>query len=139
MLTYPVILTPDDNKTVMVTSRDFPELVSFGEDDQNALLHAVDAFEEAIAARIAKREDVPAPSRGKTRVALPTQTTIKTIIYQAMRDADLTKADMARKLAWHGPQVDRLLDIHHASRLDQLDQAAAALGKNLRVDVVSVE
>ena len=63
MLTYPVSLE-DDGGTVLVTSADFPELATFGEDRAEALARAVGAFEEAIAARIAARQDIPDPSAG---------------------------------------------------------------------------
>jgi antitoxin HicB len=33
------------------------------------------------------------------------------------------------------PQVDRLLDIRHASRLDQIERAARALGKHVNVEI----
>ncbi len=49
--------------------------------------------------------------------------------------AGVTKAELARRLGWHGPQVDRLLDLNHASRLDQIEAALAALGKRLQVTV----
>jgi antitoxin HicB len=38
-------------------------------------------------------------------------------------------------LGWHGPQIDRLLDLNHASRLDQIEAALAALGKRLTLDL----
>ncbi len=85
MLSYPVKLTPDDNDTVMVAAPDFPELTTFGDDEENALWHAVDALEEAIAARMQGREAVPEPSRGRPRVALPTQTALKILLYRATR------------------------------------------------------
>ena len=132
MLAYPITLTPDGD-TVMATSKDFPELTTFGEDNDGALLHAIDALEEAIAARIANREDVPQPSRGKYPVALPTQTAVTVLVYQTMREKGLRKADLARLLAWHAPQVDRLLDLHHATRLDQIDAAMAVMKKRSEV------
>lgn len=60
-----VALSPDDNDTVMVTCPDLPEVTSFGDDEADALLHAVDAIEEALEARLAKREPIPAPSTGR--------------------------------------------------------------------------
>jgi antitoxin HicB len=44
------------------------------------------------------------------------------------------KADLARQLGWHGPQIDRLLDLDHAPRSDQIKAALAVLGKRLTVD-----
>lgn len=134
MLAYPITLTPDGD-TVMATSKDFPEVTTFGEDNDEALLHATDALEEAIAARIANREDIPQPSRGKYRATLPTQTALTVLVYQTMNKRGLKKAGLARLLAWHGPQVDRLLDIHHATRLDQIDAAMAAMESQIDVKV----
>jgi antitoxin HicB len=52
-----------------------------------------------------------------------------------MRTTETGKAELARRLNWHLPQVDRLLDLRHASRLDQLETAFRALGKQLSVEV----
>lgn len=134
MLAYPVKLRPDDD-SVLVTSPDFPELTTFGEDEHDALVHAVGALEEAIAARIAAKEDIPSPSRGRRLVRLPTQTSLKVLLYQEMRRHGVSKAQLARRLSCHAPQIDRLLDLNHASRLDQLDAAFGALGVRLKVAV----
>jgi antitoxin HicB len=133
MLSYPIKLTPDDNDTLFATSPDFPELKTFGDDRDDALMHAVDALETAIAYRIAHREDIPRPSRGRIRATLPTQTAMKVFLYQAMREQGLRKADLARRLTWHAPQIDRLFDLKHASRVDQMDAAFAAIGRRLEI------
>jgi antitoxin HicB len=137
MLAYPVELEPDSNGTVLVTFPDFAEAVTFGEEEGDALLRAVDALETVLAARIDDREDIPLPSSpaGRPCVILPALSTAKVLLYRAMREADVRKSELARRLGWHGPQVDRLLDLNHASRLDQIEQALAALGKRLRVDL----
>ena len=48
--------------------------------------------------------------------------------------AELGKG-LARRLGWHMPQIDRLFDLRHASRLDQIEAAARALGRQLDVRV----
>ena len=133
---YPIKLTRDGD-TYLATSRDFPELTTFGEDREDALRHAVDALEEAIAGRIAHRQAIPAPSKGRNRVHLPTQTEIKVLLYNAMRDQGVRKSDLAKRLRWHAPQVDRLLDLGHASRMDQFESAFGALGVRLSIAVES--
>lgn len=55
--------------------------------------------------------------------------------YQSMVTEGVKKAELARHFGWHLPQVDRLFDLHHASRLDQLEQSARVLGRELRVRV----
>ena len=56
-------------------------------------------------------------------------------IYEAMHAGGVRKAELARRLGIHMPQVDRLLDLRHASRLEQIDAALRALGKQLVVSV----
>ena len=123
MLSYPIQIE-NDGMSLLVTSRDFPELTTFGDDYTEAQARALDALQEAIAARIHDRRDIPPPSPGGDgRVALPTLTAVKVILYQGMRDQGIGKADLARRLGWHLPQVDRVLDVNHNSRLDQMDAA----------------
>ena len=122
---YPIRLKPEDDGTIFVSSVDFPEMHTWGEDRTEALSRAIDALETAIQGRISDREDVPPPGRGRTTVRLPTQSALKVMLYQAMRQRGVTKAELARRLTWHKPQVDRLLDLRHASRHDQLDAAFA--------------
>ena len=132
MLVYPITLEEDDG-SVLATSPDFPELTTFGDDREEALARTVHALEEAIAARIHDRRDIPAPSRGETCAVLPTLTSVKVMLYQGMREQGIGKAELARRLGWHMPQVDRLLDLRHRSRLDQMDAALAAIGRRLYV------
>ena len=136
MLRYPIELEEDDG-TLMVTSPDFPELTTFGEDRTEALTRAVDAFDEAIAARINLGQEIPSPSRGRNRVTLPTLTAVKVILYQGMKDQGIGKAELARRLGWHLPQVDRVLDVNHRSRLDRMDAALGAIGRHLEVSAKS--
>jgi len=131
---YPIRLQKDGD-SVLATSPDFPELTTFGSNREDALHHAADALEEAIAARIAARESVPLPSRRRmARVPVSSQVSAKILLYRAMRQKGMRKADLARALNWKGPQVDRVLDVRHATRLDAVDQAMRALGKRLVIE-----
>ncbi|MFQ5692268.1 MAG: type II toxin-antitoxin system HicB family antitoxin [Nitrospinota bacterium] len=136
MLAYPVKLKEDDNGTFLVTSPDFPELTTFGETEEEAIRHAVGAFEEAIAARIADREDIPEPGRrGRAWVSLPLKTELTVALYRAMRQKGIRKTALAKRLSWHLPQVDRLLDPGHQSRLDQMEAAFSAIGFDVKIDI----
>lgn len=132
MLKYPVILERDDH-TIQVTSPDFPELNTFGMDWEEAIARATDALEEAIAARVHDGLDIPLPSSGRDTAKLPTLTTVKVLLYRGMREQGVGKAELARRLGWHLPQVDRVLDVQHNSRMDQMDAAMGAIGRHLYV------
>jgi antitoxin HicB len=138
MYSYPADLKPDDNETIQVSFPDVPIAHTFGENEADALARAVDALETAFIALIADREPIPRPSRprrGQKLVTLPALSAAKLALYDAMREAGVRKADLARRLNWHMPQVDRLLDLRHASRMDQLETALAVLGKKLVLEI----
>ncbi len=84
MLEFPVVLEEDDS-SVLVTSPDFPELTTFGMDREEAIARAVDALEEAIAARVHDGLDIPLPSRGRDAVVLPTPTAVRVMLYRGKR------------------------------------------------------
>jgi antitoxin HicB len=134
---YPLVIGPDDNETLLVTCPDLPEVTTFGEDEADALQRAGDAIEEALSARMARGESIPRPSplRGRKAAALPPLTVAKVGLYQAMRDAGIGKAELGRRLGWHGPQIDRLLNLGHRSKIEQIDQALRAVGKVLVLSV----
>ncbi len=135
MWTYPIKLTKDDNGTYLVTSPDFPEVTTFGQDKDDARKRAVEAIEEAIAARMADKENIPNPSLGRLKVVLPAQAVAKVLLYRAMRSQSMSKNELARRLKWHRPQVDRLLNLRHATRLDTMEEAFNTLGKTMRIAV----
>lgn len=136
MFDYPVILTPDDG-TVLVTFPDVPEAITFGADEDEALLQAVDALESALAFYVGDRKPLPVPSaaEGRATVRPSALECAKLGVYQAMTEQGIRKAELARRLGWHLPQVDRLFDLNHASRLDQIEAAARALGRSVEIRV----
>jgi predicted RNase H-like HicB family nuclease len=81
---YTIILTPDDNGTILVTCTDLPELATFGEDVKDAMHQAADAIEEALIARISRWEEIPASSAGlgeRNSARLPPLTVAKVELY----------------------------------------------------------
>ena len=137
MLDYPVTLTPDGD-TVLVTFADVPEALTSGADEDEALLQAVDALETALSFYVDARKPLPAaskPGRGQRTVRPSALEGAKLGIYQAMTDQGVKKAELARRLGWHMPQVDRLLNIRHASRIEHVEAAARVLGKRLEMSI----
>jgi antitoxin HicB len=121
-----------------VTFPDVPEASTFGADVDEALLQAVDALESALAFYVGERKPLPAsskPKRGQPTVRPSALECAKLGVYQAMTEQGIKKAELARRLGWHVPQVDRLFDLNHASRFDQIEAAARALGRHVEVRV----
>jgi len=99
MLFYPVELTPDDNDTFLVTFPLLPEVTTFGADPAEAMRNAQDAFEEALAARLAHWKAVPIADdlqAGMLGVMVPSASSIKVLL---LWFAVSTKC---RALSWPG-------------------------------------
>ena len=135
MFDYSVTLTPDGD-TVLVTFKDIPEAITFGVNKDEALLHAIDALETGLSFYVDARKQLPVtsrPKRGQKTVRPSALESAKLGVYQAMTEQGIRKAELARRLGWHTPQVDRLFNVRHASRLDQIEAAARVLGRQLEV------
>jgi len=135
---YPVILTPDENGTVIAQFPDVPEALTVGRDDVNALQWAQDALVVALTGYIDQRRDIPVPSTikpGQKAVPLPPQVAMKLAIYQGMRDHGVTQTALGEHMGVDGRQVRRILDLDHNTSLSHLSLALKCLGKELVIDV----
>ena len=144
---YPLTLEPDDNGTLLVTCPLLPEATTFGEDKIDALHRGIEAVEEALAGRISRWEDVPVPDADdlgpafeeSRAVRISLLADMKVTLYLACREADVTRAELMRRLGWHREQVDRLFRFDHKSRPDQIEAAVRAIGKAMAVELVNPE
>ena len=140
MFDYPVVLEEQPEGGFVVTFPDVPEAITQGEDEDEALLYAVDALETALSFYVDARKPLPKASKAKRgqRVVSPSALECAKLgIYQAMTEQGIKKAELARRLTWHMPQGDRLFDFKHSSRMDQIEDAARALGCFLVVNISS--
>jgi ribosome-binding protein aMBF1 (putative translation factor) len=53
----------------------------------------------------------------------------------ALRDAGISRAELARRLKWKRESVDRLFRLDHRSRLEQIEAALAVLGRKADIKV----
>ena len=136
---FPVELEPDDG-TVLVSFPDISGALTFGDDEADALAHAVDALETMLSAYIADRKDIPvaSPANGRPTVSPTLLGSLKLSTYRAMRARGWRKADLARAMALNPRQIDRLLDLRHSSTLAQLEAALAACGKKAIVETTDL-
>jgi antitoxin HicB len=135
MLGYRIKFVPDDNGTLLVTCPALPEVTTFGKDKADAAAHVVDAIEEAIAARIARGEDIPLGQQRGPLARLPALTALKVELYRQLRASGINRAELARRLGWKRESVDRLFRLDHASKLDQMEAAFRAFGRSVEVSI----
>ena len=126
---------------ITVTFPGIPEAITCGFSEAEAVEYAVDALVTIFGEYMKRRREIPRPrahTKGTRPIALPTLIEAKIQLYQAMRDTGVRKADLARRMGWQKSQVDRLLDLRHRSRLDQIEAALAKLHKRLAMHVEDV-
>jgi antitoxin HicB len=123
----------------VVSFPDVPEAHTQGDTVEEAAAMAAEALELALTFYTDEWKDLPkarAPKRGMHMIAVPALSEAKFKLYSALRASGIKKVELARRLGCSPSQVDRLLDIQHKSKLDQLEAAFAALGKRLEIEVV---
>ncbi|UUZ49354.1 type II toxin-antitoxin system HicB family antitoxin [Massilia sp. B-10] len=136
---YPVQLHPDTNGTFLVSFPDFPEANAVGDNETDAMREATDALLSALTLYFDIRKPVPMPSarrRGEPAVVIPALESAKILLWNEMFKKKIRKADLARMLNVQAPQIDRLFDLRHASKIEFVEMAAQALGKKLVVSLV---
>ena len=138
MLLYPATVRRDGNTFTLI----FPDVHAAhtnGDTREDALSHASDALHTALSMLMEKNLDIPEPGkprRGSVMIGLGSVTAdAKVALYKALRASGIRKAELARRMGIHKQQIDRLLDIDHASRIEQLESAFAALQMRLVVDI----
>lgn len=137
---YPVTLTRDAEGGFTVTFPDFPEGISQGETEEEALAEARDCLDEVLASRVNSQEPVPHPSRiSKLSVEPTAQIAAKVALYDAFVESGINRAAFARRLSIAETEVRRMLDPHHPTKLPRIEDALLALGKKLRIEIINAQ
>lgn len=134
---YPAALART-GRTVLVRFRDLPEALTEGATISEALREAEDCVEEAIAGRLRRGDDIPAPSRprrGERLIPVPAVTATKAALALALRETNMSQTELARRLHTTKEEVHRMIDPRNPSKLGKLQEAMAVLGRRYVVGV----
>ena len=134
---YPIDLHKERDGGFSITFPDFDEAFTDGDTFAEALHEAADCLEEALAGRIARREDLPpaSPAKGRPAVVPGAVLAAKTALYEALRKERLSNSAFAVAMGIHESEVRRLLDPRHATKIGRLEEALARFGKRLVITV----
>jgi len=138
MYDYAIRFEREETPGLAVFCRDLPQLNSYGDDEAHAVREAADAIETTLSIYVDERRAIPeaTPAQpGERVIHLPAVTVAKIVLWNAMMERDMRKADLRRLLGVHQVQGDRLVDFLHTSKMEQVEAALAALGKRLTVSV----
>jgi antitoxin HicB len=122
-----------------VTFRDIPEAITQGDSDEEAMAMAEDVLVSAMDFYFEDRRPVPAPSApqpGERLVELPASLAAKALLLNEMIAAGISNAELARRMGTRPQEVQRIVDLHHATKIDTIAKALGALGRQLEIRAV---
>ncbi|MGA2145828.1 MAG: type II toxin-antitoxin system HicB family antitoxin [Bryobacteraceae bacterium] len=136
---YAALFEPAEEGGFVITIPDFGWGVSQGDTEEEARDMAVALLQTLIQEHIRKGEALPraAKLRGKKYrpIRLPALQGTKARLYMEFLASGIRKSELARRLGIPKTTVDRLFDFGNHTRLDQIEAAFRALGKELTIDV----
>ena len=136
---YQAIFEPAEEGGFVVTFPDFDFGITQGDTEEEAREMAADSLALVIESYIEHGKALPSPIARRGRkyrtIPLPALQAAKAELYRQFTASGLRKIDLARRLGIPKTVIDRLFDLNHHSRLDQLEAAFATLGKRLAVEI----
>lgn len=120
----------------VITCRDLPEAISQAVAGEDRIEVAEGCLQAALESRVRDNEPLPIASkarRGEVIITPPVATAAKAALYDAMRDAGISKTELARKLGVDEKEVRRMLDAAHGTKLPRIAEALGVLGRHLHI------
>ncbi|HHQ6593933.1 TPA: type II toxin-antitoxin system HicB family antitoxin [Serratia fonticola] len=130
---YPVKFEHDETGWC-VSFPDIPEALTGGDTREEALEMAQDALVTAFDFYFEDRRPVPMPSAdGEEFIDVPASVAAKVLLLNAMIATGTTPAELARRLGTRPQEVNRIVTLNHATKIDTIEAALKALGKRLEI------
>lgn len=139
---FPARFEPDPDGGFVVTFRDIPEAITQGDTLEEADSMAQDALVTAMDFYFEDGRPVPAPSKvakGERLVSLPLSVAAKVALLNARIESGARPADVARAMGCKAQEMTRVFDLQHATKIDTIAAALAAMGYELELKVTRVK
>lgn len=130
---YPAHFLPDTGGFV-VTFRDIPEAITQGDDEADAIDMAKDVLVSSMDFYLEQRRAIPLPSParpGERLIPVPASVAAKILLLNEMLAQEVTPSELARRMSTTRQEVNRLTDLAHATKIDRIEEAMTALGRDL--------
>ncbi|MGG4607505.1 type II toxin-antitoxin system HicB family antitoxin [Providencia sp. Me31A] len=128
----------EDEGIYEISFCDFPEIQGVTYCKEDVEIEAQEVLLATFAEYIAARKKIPLPSvqqDGTFTIYLPITCCLKIALSNAIIASEITRFDLARRLNINAQQIERLVDIHYASKIDILEQALYLLGYEATVGI----
>lgn len=134
---YPAKFTKDEDGFV-VTFRDIPEAITQGDTHDEAIEMAEDVLLAAMDFYFEDNRQVPSPSKPKkdeVLINLPISAATKVMLLNTLLEKRVTQAELAKLMGIRPQQVTRIVNLEHTTKIDTVEKAFRALGRELDIAV----
>jgi antitoxin HicB len=125
--------------SVWLSCAEIPEMHAAGDCLGTALDSALDSIETALSIYVDGRRAIPTghagEHAGQVVLRLPALTAAKVALWNTLLESGVSKAELARRLGVQRPQVDRLVDFLHHSKIENVERALQQLGRRISISV----
>jgi len=139
MLSWQALFEPAEEGGFVVTFPDLGHGATQGETEEEALEMAADFLSCVVSDYIGSGEPLPEPKKRRGKkfrfIPLPALAGAKVELYRAFLASGIRKAELARRLGTSKGNIDRLFDLHHSTRIEQLEAAFQAIGKRMDIEI----
>jgi antitoxin HicB len=135
---YPAQFDPAEEGGFVVTFRDIPEAMTQGDTRLEAEEMAADVLVSAMDFYFDDRRAVPPPSdplAGEVLIELPASVEAKVLLLNALVQSGISNAELARRMGTRPQEVQRIVNLGHATKIDTIAAALRALGRHLTLKV----
>ena len=135
---FPAQVEPNGIGGFIASFKDVPEALTEAATVEELKENALDALVTAIDFYIEDRRPFPEPSAAAEEdlvVELPASVIAKILLLNAMIETNTRPVDLARKLGVSRQEVNRITDLHHATKIDTIARALHALNRKLNLSV----
>ena len=138
MVKFPALFEKDEGGGYVVTFRDIPEAITQGDTLPEAREAARDALVTAMDFYFEDSRQVPDASLlqpGEELVELPLSISAKVLLLNEMLAKRFRPADLAKAMDIKPQEVTRIMDLHHATKIDTLARAFSVIGRRLELSL----
>ncbi|EJB2195456.1 type II toxin-antitoxin system HicB family antitoxin [Salmonella enterica] len=130
---YPVNFDHDETGWVVMFP-DVPEALTGAKTKEESLSMAQDALITALDFYFEDRRAIPLPSEaGEAFVDVPASVVAKILLLNEIVRAGVSNAELARLIGTRPQEVQRIVSLHHSTKIDTIQAAIKALGGRLEL------
>ena len=129
---YPARFEPAEEGGFVVSFRDIPEVITQGDTETEAMAMAEDALLSSMDFYFEDHRPVALPSAplpSERLVSLPASVTAKVLLLNELIASGISNTELARRMGTRPQEVQRIVNLSHATKIDTVAKALAALGK----------